>query len=79
MTLEWYRTRPGRMRVKRLTGSVALPRRAVAVEEARNKQNGVRRARLPARVRGRVVFTQTRDRAAVLAAIKGAAHVAAER
>src|SRR5262245_17062880 len=68
----------------RMRGSVgwvrANPRRAVAVEEAVAKEQGVRAVHAYPRTGSVVVWYSPRraDRAALLAAIAGAAHVAAE-
>ncbi|OBA83145.1 copper-translocating P-type ATPase [Mycobacterium sp. 1164966.3] len=69
----------GRMRVQ-VAWVRSDPRRAVAVEEAVAKENGVRVVHAYPRTGSVVVwYSPTRcDRAAVLASISGAAHVAAE-
>lgn len=79
MTLEVVSDAAGRMRVK-VDWVRCDSRRAVAVEEAVAKQNGVRVVHAYPRTGSVVVWYSPRraDRAAVLAAIKGAAHVAAE-
>src|SRR5882757_10346891 len=69
----------GRMRV-RVDWIRSNSRRAVAVEEAVTKENGVRAVHAYPRTRSVVVWYSPRrcDRSQVLEAISGAAHVAAE-